>query len=103
MSAQFTLKYNVIWSEPISIWRSSFKYALFAYGLQKEDIYVDDEQDFVLTKESLESIYNKLEYEKDDYQITENMKVKKLKHQLDQIINNTQEDVVRIRWDVGIR
>lgn len=101
MSARVAVKYRVEWSPRITMWKSSFKTALFAYGLPIEDILVDEMELTVIRKQNLYTILEKMRGDLQTHYITDTVTVNSVVNALETVIRNSDATLeeVRIKWD----
>ena len=101
MPAQVATKYRVEWSAPIRMWKSSFKTALFSYGLPIEDILVDEMDLTVIRKRNLYTILEKMKGDLQTHYITETVTVESVTKALQRILTESDSSLeeVRILWD----
>lgn len=101
MSAKVATQYRVNWSDPIRMWKSSFKSALFAYGLPLEDILVDEPDLTVISKEHLMLILEKMQGDLPDHMVSQQMSVRQSAQALAYILSVCDPSLneVRIKWD----
>ena len=101
MPARVAKTYKVKWSNPITMWKSSFKTGLFAYGLPLEDILVDEVELTIIRKENLQPILDKMRGDLQHHYITDTVTVGSVANALELILMQADPNIeeVRIRWD----
>ena len=101
MGARVAERYQVRWGDRITMWKSSFKAGLFAYGLPLEDITIDEPELTVIRKRNLYHILEKMKGDLPNHLITETVTVKQVSQALDRILMTCDPNLeeVRIKWD----
>lgn len=101
MPARVATKYQVKWSHPITMWKSSFKTALFAYGLPVDDIIIDDLELTVIRKRNLYTILEKMKGDLQSHLITDTVTVGSVANALEAILSISDDNLeeVRVLWD----
>ena len=100
MTARVATQYRVTYSGPITMWKSSFKTALFRYGLPLEDITYDDVETTIIRKEHLGAILEKMQGDLPTHKITETVTLHSVTKALERILFESDPTLgeVRILW-----
>ena len=99
--ARVATTYRIEYSRPIRMWRTSFKTALFRFGLQHRDISYEDNEMTKFYTGPLYECRDRMREADQNYKITDTVTVGGVLRALEQVLDLQDKGIIEvvIKWD----